>query len=168
MLTRSVRAGCMLLRRAIPDPNGGDGELVSFACDVGSQLARRHMLAQVLPTVHIGSVCRAQHLLRRAIPEWEGDGICQLCTRSWRLVCQKAHARTLCACRTMLLRRAIPDPNGGMGSLSVLHAKLAVGLSGGKCSPVLCGERIRMAEMVESVIPARAAGNQLVSQRMLA
>ena len=118
-------------------------ESVSSARDVGSQLARRHMLAQVLPTAHIGSVCRARHLLRRV-----------------------HHTRMM-----------------GMGSLSVPHAELVAGLSESKCSHVLCpphtsapcamrgtscGGRRPNDGMVESVIPARAAGNQLVRQRMLA
>ena len=49
-------------------PNGGMVESVSFARAVGSQLARKQMFAQALPTTHIGSVCRARHLLRRAHP----------------------------------------------------------------------------------------------------
>lgn len=72
---------------------------------------------------------------------------------------------------------------GGRWNLSVSHATLAAGLSESKCSHVLCpphtsapcamrgtscGGRRPNDGMVESVIPARAAGNQLVSQRMLA
>ena len=174
------------------------------------------MLACSLPAAHIGSVCRAQHLLRRVHPNdgivesvssargaggWfargqmlvrsvraglcfcegryqtrmAGWGACQFCMRRWQSACQKAHARTGSANRTHRLRMPCAAPSaegntrmGGWWNLSVSHATLAVDLSGGKCSPILCGERIRMAEMVESVIPARAAGNQLVSQRMLA
>ena len=56
----------------------------------------------------------------------------------------------------------------GMWNLSVLHAKLELGLLESKCSPILCGGRYPNDGMVESVIPAHAAGNQLVRQCMLA
>ena len=42
---------------------------VRVAREAESRFVSQHMLAQIVPTAHAGSVCRAQHLLRRAIPD---------------------------------------------------------------------------------------------------
>ena len=71
----------MLLRRAIPDPNGGDGELVSFACEVGSRFVRGQMLSHFVRRAHpndgivkpisfardVGSQLARRHMLARSV-----------------------------------------------------------------------------------------------------
>ena len=44
------------------------------------------------------------------IPEWQGGGDCQPCTRRWELASQRAHARTGCACHTNYLRMPCAAP----------------------------------------------------------
>jgi hypothetical protein len=68
------------------------------------------------------------------VPEWRDGGSCQFCTRSRKLDCQEANARTVSACRAssaafpekFMLMRALPAaqiflslllfPVGGMGA----------------------------------------------------
>ena len=99
-----------------------------------SASVRRQILAQFVPAARAISVCRAQYLLRRAIPEWRDCVICYLCTRSCRQpVCHKANALPFPARHTRRCTRLLR-----MCNLLSLHAALKVRLSVSKCSPILC------------------------------
>ena len=58
--------------RAISYPNDGNVESAIAARGAGGQFASQHMLARFMRATRTSSVCRAQHLLRRAYPN---DGI---------------------------------------------------------------------------------------------
>ena len=95
-------------------------------------------------------------LLRRAIPDWRNGGTCQLCTRCWRSVCQRAHARS-CGGHTRMV---------GRWNLPALHAMLAASLSVSACS--LLRRAYPHGGTVELASSARDVGGRFVRERMLA
>ena len=102
-------APCLSPALDLPHPNDGNAESVSSAHDAGSHFASQRMLAQSLRAGQTISVCRAQHLLRRAYPNSEAV---------WLV--GPAHAADSWFDRKQMLFRLVPtlhrfsDPNDGI------------------------------------------------------
>ncbi len=102
------------------------------------------MLAQFVLTTRAASVCRAQHLLRRAILDCQNGRTCQPRTRCWRSICQGANALPYCACPHRYTRLI------GRCNLEEMHAPLYPN-----------------DETAESVSSARAIAGRPVRRHML-
>ena len=158
----------IFLRRATPHPNDRAAKPVRPAREVGGWFAKKRMLPQSLSTAHIGSVCRAQHLLRRAHPN--GGNVESVSfardVGSWfareQMLARSVRAG-LCFCGGRYQTRM-----AGWGACQFCTRSWQSVCQGANALPFCAEGDIRMAEMVGSVIPAHAAGNQLVRQRMLA
>jgi len=113
-------------------PIDGAVKLAITAHGAESRPVRRHMLAQFVLITRAASVCRAQHLLRRAILDCQNGRTCQPRTRCWRSICQGANALPYCACPHRCTRL--------MGQLNLLlpRAELKVGQSDGTCPLIFC------------------------------